>query len=220
MKISQNTLSILKNFSSINQSILIKTGNVIKTISGSRTVFARAEIDEVFPKEFAIYELPKVLGAITLFKDPDFEFFDDHLKITEGKNYVRYTYADPSLIVVPPASELVVPSKDIYFELSEEDLNSARKGAGILGVEFISFVGEDGTIYVKANNQKSKSSDSFSVAVGVTDKTFNMIFKADDLSKFISGNYKITVSAKGITEFSSDKITYWLASDKSSTFGI
>lgn len=219
MKISQNTLSILKNFSTFNKSIMVKKGNTIKTITGGKNVFARANVDETFPEDFAIYELPKFLGSISLFTNPDFEFFEDHLKISEGKNYIRYMYCDPSLIVTPPDKEIVLPSKDIYFELAEQDLNTVLKALGILGMPEVSIVGEDGTIYVKANNNKNPSSDQYSIAVGVTTASFNMIFKGEYL-KFMNANYKVTVSSKGLAEFATDNLSYWVATEQNSKFGI
>lgn len=219
MKISQNTLAVLKNFSTFNKSILVRQGNVLKTITAGKNVFARAEVEEVFPQDFAIYELSKFLGAISLFNNPDFEFFDGYLKISEGKNYIRYTYADPSLIVTPPEKEIVLPSKDIYFEISEQDLNTVQKALGVLGMPEVSIVGEDGTIYVKANNNKVPGSDQYSIAVGITDASFNMIFKGEYL-KFINANYQVTVSAKGIAEFKSDAASYWVATEQNSKFGV
>lgn len=219
MKISQKTLSILKNFSSIQKSIVIKQGNVIKTISGEKNLFARALVNESFPTQFSIYELSKFLGAISLFDDPDFEFFDDHLKISEKKNFIRYTYADESLIVTPPDKEIQIPSKDIYFELTEKDFSGVLKAASVLQAPEITVVGEDGTIYVKANNNSNASADSYSIAVGVTDASFNMIFKSEHF-KFINGAYKVNISAKGIGEFVSDAVTYWIATESKSKFGV
>lgn len=219
MKLSEQTLSVLKNFNTINQSVLVKPGNTIRTISGQRNVFARASVAETFPAKFAIFELSKFLGTVSLFKDPDFEFFDDHLKITEGKTVSRYTYADESMIVVPPDKEIDLPSKDIYFELSEKDLSTIQKAIGILQVPELSVVGEDGTIYVKAINNKNPSSDQYSIAVGVTDQSFNAIFKSEYL-KFMPGNYKINISNKGYAQFESDGLSYWIAAEHTSKFGV
>ena len=219
MKISQTTLSILKNFSTYNKSILVRPGNVLRTINAGKNVFAKATVEETFPQEFAIYELSKFLGSISLFNQPDFEFFDGYLKISEGKNYIRYTYADASLIVTPPEKEIVLPSKDIYFEIAEQDMATVLKALGVLGMPEVSIVGEDGTIYVKANNSKNPSSDQYSIAVGMTDASFNMIFKGEYL-KFMSGNYKVTVSSKGIAEFATDGLSYWVATESNSKFGV
>jgi hypothetical protein len=195
----------------------VKSGNTIKTISPQRTIFAKAELDEVFPSDFAIYELSKFLGALTLFDDPEVEFFDEHLKISHNKNSIRYTYADPSMIITPPDKEITLPSVDISFELTSEDLARLQKALSILRVPEMSITGEDGTIYVKAVNNKNPSSDSFSIAVGVSDKAFNMIFKAENL-KIMNRNYTVNISSKGISEFKSDNLTYWIATESQSKF--
>lgn len=217
MKLSENCLNVLKNFSSINPSILVKSGNTIKTISPQRTIFAKAELDEVFPSDFAIYELSKFLGALTLFDDAEVEFFDEHLKISHNKNSIRYTYADPSMIITPPDKDITLPSVDISFELTSEDLARLQKALSILRVPEMSITGEDGTIYVKAVNNKNPSSDSFSIAVGVSDKAFNMIFKAENL-KIMNRNYTVNISSKGISEFKSDNLTYWIVTESQSKF--
>ena len=219
MKISEKTLGILKNFSTINQSLLVRPGNVIRTIHPMKTVFASATVEENFPTQFAIYELSKFLGSISLFDDPDFEFYDDHMKISEGKNYIRFVYADQSMIIVPPTKQIELPSRDVYFELSEKDLGTINKALSVLQVPEMSVVGEDGTIYVKALNNKNVSSDQYSLAVGVTDKSFNAIFKSEFM-KLLPADYKINISNKGYAEFATQGLTYWVATDHTSKFGI
>lgn len=220
MKISQNTLTILKNFNTINQSLVVRPGNVLKTMAyPGKNVFARAEVEESFPSKFAIYELSKFLGAISLFTSPDFEFFDDHMKISEGKNFIRYVYANEDLIGQAPDKEIVLPSEDIYFELSEADLAKTLKALGVLGVPELSVVGEDGTIYLKAASVKDPTSDSFSIAVGSTAASFSMVFKGENM-KLMSSDYKVKISAKGIAQFAGSSITYWIATEQSSKYGV
>lgn len=219
MKISEKTIQILKNFSTINQSILVHPGNVIKTIAGDRTIFSKADVQENFPKKFSIYELSKFLGAISLFKEPEFEFFDDHLKISEGNNFIRYAYADESLIVTPPNKEIELPSKDIVFDLNERDLSTILKAVSVLQVPEVSISGEDGAIYIKAINNKNASSDRFQIAVGVTDQSFNAIFNASFM-KFLPANYKVALSKSGFAQFTSDGLIYWIAADQNSKFGV
>lgn len=215
MKVSERTLGVMKNFATINPSLQVKAGNELRTISGSKSVFAQAKVDETFPRQFAIYELSKFLGAVSLFKDPDFEFFDDHVKISEDRNFIRYTYCDESTIVVPPSKDIQLPTKDIYFELSEKDLASLQKAISILQVPEILVTGEDGTTYVKASNSKNPSSDSFAIPVGVTDRTFRAIFKAEYL-KLMPGDYQINISNGGFAEFLSGDTRYFIAAEQSS----
>jgi len=218
MKISKSTIDVLKNFSTINKSLLVRPGNTIKTISGKRSVYAKAVVEESFPTKFSIYELSRFLGAISLFEDPDFEFFDDHLKISEGRNFIRYAYADESMIVAPPDTDLTAPNIDYTIEISEKDLASITKAISLLQVPEVSIVGEDGNINIRAINNKNPSSDQFNIPVGVTDKTFNAIFKADYL-KLLPGNYKINISNNGFAEFIGSDVLYWIAADADSNLG-
>jgi len=217
MKISENTLSILKNFATINPSLSVKAGNVLSTISPQKTIFAKATIDDSFPKDFAVYEVSKFLGAMSLFGDPEIEFFDDHMKISENKKAIRYVYTDPTMVISPPNKEVSLPSVDIVFNLTSDDLNKVQRALSVLKVPEMSIVGEDGTIYVKAMNNKSSSSDSFSIAVGVTEKAFNMIFKAENL-KLMNNDYEVSLSSKGISQFKSNSIVYWVATEAQSKY--
>lgn len=217
MKISENTINILKNFATINPSLVVKSGNVLSTISPQKTIFAKATIQENFPKNFAVYELSKFLGALSLFKEPELEFFDDHMKISENKKSIRYVYTDPSMVIAPPEKEVQLPSVDVSFNLTSDDLAKVQRALSILKVPEMSITGEDGTIYVKAINNKVSSSDSFSIAVGVTDKAFNMIFKAENL-KMMNSDYEVSVSSKGISQFKSDTAIYWVATESQSKY--
>lgn len=217
MKISETTLNILKNFATINPSLSVKAGNVLSTISPQKTIFAKAVVNENFPKDFALYELSKFLGAMSLFNDPEIDFFDDHMKISENKKSIRYVYTDPSMVIAPPNKEVQLPSVDVSFTLTSDDLIKVQRALSVLKVPEMSIVGEDGTIYVKAINNKMSSSDSFSIAVGVTEKAFNMIFKAENL-KITPNDYEVNVSSKGISQFKSDSITYWVATEQQSQY--
>lgn len=218
MKISDNTMNIFKNFALINPSIAVKPGNVLQTISPQRTIFATAEVEEEFPSKFAIYELNKFTGAVGLFNEPNFEFFDNYLKISEGKNSIRYVFADENMIVTPPEKKIKMPSNDVEFDLTSNDLSKLLKAISVLHLPEMSIVGDDGTIYIKAINNKNPSNDSFSIAVGVTTKTFNLIIKAEHL-KLMPRDYKVILSSGGITQFNSnDKLSYWIATEANSKF--
>lgn len=219
MKLSENTISILKNFSLINPSISVKPGNVIRTISPQRSIFASATVEEVFPESFAIYELNKFTSVLSLFEEPDLEFYDKYLKIIKGKYNTRYVYADESTIILPPEKEIKLPSVDIEFDLSAADLNKITRALSVLHMPEISIVGDDGTIYVKAIDNKNANADSFSIAVGVTDKVFNMIIKSENL-KIMPKDYKLQISSKGIVKFTSADLNYWIATDARSKFGV
>lgn len=217
MQLSEQTISILKNFSLINPSIAINPGNVLKTISPLRTIFAKATVSETFTNKFAIYELNKFLGAITLLDNPEFEFYDNHLKMTKGKQTLRYAYADIETILTPPEKEIKLPSEDIKFDLAAADLIKVQKSLSVLQLPEISIIGDDGNIFVKAVDNKKSTTDHFSIAVGVTDKNFNAIIAADNL-KMMMQDYSVVISEKGISQFTSKNVTYWIALESRSTF--
>lgn len=217
MKLSSETVTVLKNFSTINPSILFRKGDTVSTVSPLKSIFAKVKVKEQFPAQCGIYELNKFLGVLSLFKEPDLEFKDNHVVITNGTQTVRYTYAAPEMITSPPENDIKFPGADVTFTLTSDTLNSILKALSVLSLPEIAIVGDGSTIKVEAVNSKNKTSDTYSVAVGTTDKTFNMILKAENL-KFLSRDYTVEISRKGISRFISDDITYWVATEANSTF--
>lgn len=219
MKLSENTLAILKNFSSINPSLLVHPGNVITTMSPPRSILAKATVEENFPQQFAIYELSKFLGVLSLFKDPDIEFGDKSMKISSGKNSTTFTYADPSMIVHPPEKQINFPGADVEFKLPADDLQKIVRATGVLQVPDVVVEGSSGIVYVTATNSKNPTTDVYRIEVGESDKTFTMVYKADVIVKLISKDYMVKVSSKGITQFVTDGLLYYVASEANSNFG-
>lgn len=218
MKLSENTLNILKNFSAINPSILVKEGNVLSTISQQKSIFAKVNVEESFPRQFAIYELSKFLGVLSLFKDPEIELGDNQMTIKSGKQSLNYTYADPSMIVSPPEKEITMPDPDVEFSVSQEELQKLVRAAGVLQLPEIAVIGNGSSVSFSAINSKSPTADTFNVDLGATDKTFKMIFKAENIIKLMSTNYSVKISSKGIALFTSDTISYYIPTESNSSF--
>ena len=216
MKLSERTLTLLKSFSTINPSILIRKGEVISTVSPQKSIFAKAKVDEEYPVTFAIYELPRFLGVVSLFEDPDLDFQEHYVTISSGKQTVRYRYADPQSIISAPDKDIEV-EPEVEFFLDVSDLNNVMKACSVMQLSDIAIVGVDGEIHVRALNNDDPSADSFSVSVGKTDKTFKMIFKPENL-KLISRNYDVRITPKGIVEFDGTDVMYWIATEATSTF--
>ena len=217
MKISAETIAILKNYSTINPSVLFKPGNTISTMSMQKSIFAKATIKEDIERQFGIYELNKFLGVLSMFREPELRFFDSYLEVFSGKQKVRYTYADPSLIITPPEKGLVVPDPDVEFDLTAEDLNSVVKALSIMSLPEICITGDGTNLELQAVNPSNRSADVYSVIVGSTDKTFHSYVKMENL-KFLSKDYRVSVSSKGIIRLESQDITYFVASEAHSTF--
>jgi hypothetical protein len=221
MKLSENTLTILKNFSGINQSILVKQGNTLKTISIAKNILAEAQITEEFSRDFAIYDLNQFLNGLSLHQDPDLDFSDDsHITIREGKRRVKYFYADPNVIVSPPEKQIKLPSKDVCFQLENGATEKLVKAAAVYQLPDISAIGDAGVIRLVVRDKKNDTSNEYSIVVGETDKEFTFNFKVENLSKIISGAYDVVLSEKLLSQFTNTKynLSYWIAMEPDSTF--
>ena len=218
MKIDEKTVNILKNFSTINPSILIEEGNVLMTISPTKTVLAKATVPTTFSKRFAIYNLNQFLGLFSLIHDPEFEFTDTHVKASANNTSCNYTYADESTIKVPPKKSLSLPSVDASVKLTEESFKEVIRASGTFSLPEIAFVGDGINVYIQALDSKNPSGNIFSVKIGTTDKTFKAIFKTENLIKIISGDYDVDISSKGISHLKSETVEYWVAVEATSTF--
>ena len=217
MKLSEQTVSLLKNFASINQNLQFKSGNKLSTISAQKNILVNAEIPETFPSDFAIYDLNKMLGVMNLFPDPEMEIGDKTMKIG-GK--VDYMFADPTMIVSPPEKELTFPEAEIKFVLTNAEFNQTIKAATLLGLPHICVEGKDGKINLVATDVHNSSSDEYRSELGETGMVFNMVFKIENL-KLYAGDYDVELTSKGISKFShtSSNLQYFIATESDSTFG-
>ena len=217
MKFSERTLTVLKSFASINKSILMKEGNVLKTVTPEKTLIAIAEIPDQIPAQACIYDLSRFLSILSLYKDPDVEFHDKYFMIRDGKQRTKYGYADISMIHAAPEKEIKIPSADIEVNVSWNDMQSVIKAAGVLQFTEVAFVGEAGKIYLKAINSAQENSDDYGVEIGETSDEFKIIIKTDNL-KLLPQDYQVTLCAKGISEFKGTEATYFVAIDTKSTY--
>ena len=217
MKFSNDTLNVLKSFTAINKSILLTEGNVIKTITPEKTLIAIAEVPDTMPSQACVYDLSRFLSILSLYNEPDVEFGDKYFVISEGKRRTKYVYADISMIHTPPEKDITLPSEDVVVNVSEGDLSSVLKAAGVLQFSEVAFVGEGGTCYLKAIDSSNENADDFGVEIGETDDTFKVIIKTDNL-KLLPLDYQVTICSKGISEFKGKGVTYSVAIDSKSTY--
>ena len=221
MKLSDNTLALLKNFAGINNSILVKTGNRLRTISVAKNILAEAEITEEFPRDFAIYDLNQFLNGLSLHQDPDLDFTEEsHLSIKEGKRRVKYFFADPNVIISPPEKEINLPSSDVCFQLDSVTLEKLLKAAAVYQLPDLSAVGEAGVVKLVVRDKKNDTSNEYAIVVGETDKEFTFNFKVENI-KIIPGAYDVVVSQKLLSQFTNPKynLCYYIALEPDSTFG-
>ena len=221
MKLSDNTLTILKNFAGINNSILVKEGTKLRTISVAKNILAEADITEEFPRDFAIYDLNQFLNGLSLHADPDLDFKEDsYLSIREGKRRVKYFFADPNVIIAPPEKEINLPSQDVCFQLDSTSLEKLVKAAAVYQLPDLSAVGEAGVIKLVVRDKKNDTSNEYAIVVGETDQEFTFNFKVENI-KIIPGAYDVVVSSKLLSQFTNTKynLTYYIALEPDSTFG-
>jgi hypothetical protein len=220
MQLSSETLTILKNFASINQSIYIKEGSKLRTISGMRNVLAEATVAEEFPKDFALYDLNQFLNGLSLHDKPQLDFDNDsYLVIKEGKRRAKYFYADPSVIISPPDKDITMPSVEVEFELEHSQLQKILKAASVYQLFDLAVVGEDGTVRLIVRDKKNDTSNEYSLEVGETKNKFVFNFKIENL-KLLPASYEVKLSKNNISQFKNTKadILYTIALEPDSTF--
>jgi len=220
MKLSDKTLTLLKNFSTINQSILFKHGSSLRTISVMKNILAEAEIDEEIPKDFGIYDLNQFLNGLALHQKPELDFEDDsYVIIKEGRSRSKYFFADPKVIVTPPDKEITLPDETVSFELSTSQLDKLLKAAAIYQLPDLCVVGGEGVVKVLVRDKKNDTSNDFSVIVGETDSVFSFNFKVENI-KIVPGTYNVVVSQKLLSRFTCQNyaLKYYIALEPDSTF--
>ena len=214
MNLSSDTVAVLKNFSDINQNILVKTGNKLQTISTMKNILAEAEISEKFESEFAIYDLPEFLRAVELFEKPELKFNGgSNLEIADAnsKQAIKYFFADKSVITCP-TKNITMPDKEVTFTLTKDAFAQLLKGVTTLNLPDVAVLGDGKNIKLVATDKKIKSSNSYSVNVGQTDKKFSAYFKAENF-KMVNDDYDVAISKQKISHFinRSKPIQYWIA---------
>lgn len=221
MKFSEKTLTILKNFSSINQSLLFRKGNVIRTMSVMKNILAEAVIDEELPKEFGIYELNQFLNGLSLHPDAELDFSNDSYVLIKdtNNNKTKYYYSNPSVIVSPPDKNMQLPSQDICFQLDSSKLNQLLKASSVYQVPDLCAVGNGKTIKLIVRDKENSTSNEYSIDVGSTDKVFSMNYKVENI-KIIPGKYDIVICKQGISKFTNSdyNLVYFIALEPDSVF--
>ena len=221
MKLSESTVNLLKNFSSINQSILFKEGNKLRSISVMKNILAEATISEEFPKDFGIYDLNQFLNGLSLHNSPELDFENNQfVVIKEGKMRSKYFFADASVIVSPPEKEITLPTEDVCFQLTSQQLEKLKKAASVYQLPDISAIGENGVVKLVARDKKNDTSNDYAVVVGETEAEFSFNFKVENI-KVLPGTYEVVVSQKLLSRFTSKNhdLTYYIALEPDSTFG-
>ena len=227
MNLSNETVSVLKNFATINQNLVIKSGSSISTMSAMKNIVALAEVKEVFPTEFAIYDLNEFLASLSLFEKPNLDFKDDFVVITEdgstGKT-LKYWYSDPS-VVTTPTKEITMPECEVNFSFENNLLSNVQKAAAVIGVPDMVLEGMDsGIALLKVTDKKNATANDYAVKVDINNENgknlpYKFWFKVENL-KLLSGTYDVAISSKNISHFVNTNvdIQYWIALEPESKY--
>ena len=222
MQLTDNTLSVLKNFASIQPNVVLNEGNVIKTIAEAKNVMAVATLDQSFDKTVGIYNLDEFLSVLGLVDDPDLNFHDDFVTVQgNGRSQVKYFYSDAS-ILTSPAKDIPMPEAEVKFTLDEATLNKVRRAAGALGHEKMTITSTDGGIKLTVVDNTDSTSNAFDIVVPGTCDSEDFMFVMNIANlKLIAGDYDVEVSSRLISKFSNKNadVVYYIALEKSSTYG-
>ena len=223
MKLSEHTTSVLKNFATINQNLVIKEGKTISTMSAMKNIVAKAEVDEDFPREIAIYDLNEFLAALSLFTNPVLDFSENYVMITEeGKtgNSLKYFYSDPS-VVTTPSSEITMPETEVKFSLDSGDLSKVQRAASVIGSPDLVLEKNGTGSYLTVKDKKNDTANNYSLDVdAIGNGEYNFFFKVENL-KLLPTNYDVNVSSKNISHFKSqagNAVEYWIALEPESSY--
>ena len=205
MKLSNHTTSVLKNFATINQNLVIKEGNEMSTMSAMKNIVARATVEETFPKEIAIYDLNEFLGALSLFSEPILDFSDSYVTITEENNpstKMKYFYSDPS-VVTSPSKMITMPSNEVRFTMSNEDLSKLKRAASAIGAPDMVLEKNGSGSFLTAKDKKNDTANNYSTDITTNgDGNFKFYFKTENM-KLMDGDYDVEISSKNISHFNS-----------------
>ena len=219
MKLSENTVNVLRNFATINQGLVFKSGNTLRTVSKQQNVLAKATVKESFDNNFAIYDLNRFLAVLSSMSDPDLTVGTGNVKIASGTSKTTYGLSDETMVVSAPDNDISVQNAEVKFTLTKDNLAQVLKLSGVLGLPNIAVRGNRKKISIAAVDVKNQDSDVFSVDVGDTDAEFQFIFVTENF-KMIAGDYEVQISSKGVAHFKSkkDPLEYWIATEVGSKY--
>ena len=223
MKLSEHTVDVLKNFATINQNLVIKQGSTLTTMSAMKNIVAKAEVEESFDKEVAIYDLNEFLASISLFSSPVLEFNEGFVTIKEEntpKNSLKYFYSDPS-VVTSPNKTITMPSKEVSFKLNGDNLTKLKRAAGVIGAPDLVLEKKSADVFLTVKDKKNDTANTFSIDVDTVEdgSDFKFFFKVENL-KVMDGDYDVDISSKNISHLASSNkdVEYWVALEPESSY--
>ena len=223
MKLSKTTLALLKNCAEVNNNLLIRPGKVLRTVTLNKSVLMEAFTEEEFDQEVAIYDLKQFLNCIELMAAPEVEFAKDSIILTCGNRTTHYLYSQPEVVVAPPEKELVMPSEDVIFTLTEGNLKALKKAAQVLQKQDLAVIGDGQGITLSIFDKKAHS-NTFDIELygEKTDKSFQFNIRVDKLNHLVSGDYQVMMSKSNISKWVSTKrpVHYFVALEPDSSWDL
>jgi hypothetical protein len=207
MKLSENTVNVLRNFATINQGLVFKSGNTLRTVSKQQNVLAKATVTESFDNNFAIYDLNRFLAVLSSMNDPNLTVGTGNVKIASGTSKTTYGLSDETMVVSAPDNDISVQNAEVKFTLTKDNLAQVLKLSGVLGLPNIAVRGNRKKISIAAVDVKNQ------------DAEFQFIFVTENF-KMIPGDYEVQISSKGVAHFKSNKapLEYWIATEVGSKY--
>lgn len=221
MKISKETIEVLKNFSAINPNLVIKNGNTLSTIADAKNIMANATVEETFDTEVGIYDLNEFLSALNLIEDPELDFGDNSVSIRNERASVNYRYSDP-LILTSPQKDVNMPEPDFEVKITSNIINEIRKAGGALGHAVVSIVSTEDSdkVYLEVKDPDNSSANTYRLNIGDGEsRSYDFQFLISNL-KLLPDDYEISVSSKLISQWNgiNNKTQYWIALEKNSNY--
>ena len=224
MKLSNETIDVLKNFSNINQNVLVKEGSKLRTMSTMKNILAEVDVTETMPREFGIYDLTEFLGVLTLAQDPELEFDNEsYLTVNGGSTKISYFYSDPSILVTPPDT-FNEPDTDVEFVVSKNSMSKVQKASAVMQLPDIVFTGTTQAVTMTVTDKKNSTSNMFQETFEHpentvrTDGAFQFSFKIENL-KIMPDDYVVSVSTQRLVscwKAVNKKVVYWIALEQPS----
>lgn len=217
LKLSPETIAVLRNFSGINKSILIRPGSRITTMSESKSIIGVATVAETFEQEFAIADLPKFLSSLSLFSEPELDFGEKQVTIVEGARKLKYTFADKRVVLSIEDASIdklakVATSGEVKFDWTDAVFQGVAKALSVLKLPEFVVEGDGTSIKIKAADTANPSADTYEATVGETGETFKAVFRAENI-RFLPKDYLVTYATKGLAQFVGTGITYFVTTE-------
>ncbi len=211
--LSKPTLEILKNFCSINKSLVINPGNKLSTLSINKNILVYADVEESFDSQLSIYDLGVFLGGLSLFEQPSIDTTKDNyvtVSDTKGRSKTKFFYADPDIITQPPEKEINLPSEDVKFRLEASALQQLQRAASVYQLPDLCLFGDGEKMNLCLTDKKNDTSNTYSIEVGTAEDEFCYCFKVENL-KLLIGDYNVTLSKSNVALFQGEGIKYFIA---------